>query len=69
MRTILISLSLLAGIILLAQCTNQPTEEKAFTEAERAAYLEEGQQYALRTQSVLGKNLMQAVQTDRKSVV
>lgn len=62
MRSIVTGLSLLAGTILLAQCTNQPTEEKALTEGERAAYLEQGQQYALQTQSVLGKNLMQAVQ-------
>ncbi len=63
MRTIIFSLGLLAAIILLAQCTDQSTEQAELSDSERAVYLEQGQQYALRTQSVLGKNLMQAVQT------
>jgi len=63
MRSIITSLTFFSAIILLAQCTNQPTEQAELTESERATYLEQGQQYALQTQSVLGKNLMQAVQT------
>lgn len=63
MRSIITSLTFFSAIILLAQCTNQPTEQTTLSETERAAYLEQGQQYALQTQSILGKNLMQAVQT------